>query len=51
MEAIAIAARVSLQLLTISIRAAGTKCLHQVNRRGVITNLLVWMSGILKKSS
>jgi hypothetical protein len=25
--------------------------LHQVNRRGVITNLLVWMSGILKKSS
>jgi len=26
MEAIAIAARVSLQLLTISIQAAGTKC-------------------------
>jgi len=25
--------------------------LHRVNRRGVITNLLVWMSGILKKSS
>jgi len=24
---------------------------HEINRRGVITNLLVWMSGILKKSS
>ena len=25
--------------------------LHEINRRDVITNLLVWMSGILKKSS
>jgi alpha-beta hydrolase superfamily lysophospholipase len=25
--------------------------LHEVNRRDVITNLLVWMSGVLKKSS
>jgi alpha-beta hydrolase superfamily lysophospholipase len=25
--------------------------LHEVNRRDVITNLLVWLSGILKKSS
>ena len=25
--------------------------LHELNRRDVITNLLVWISGILKKSS
>jgi alpha-beta hydrolase superfamily lysophospholipase len=25
--------------------------LHETNRRDVITNLLVWISGILKKSS
>jgi hypothetical protein len=25
--------------------------LHETNRRDVITNLLVWMSGILDKSS
>jgi alpha-beta hydrolase superfamily lysophospholipase len=25
--------------------------LHEINRRDVITNLLVWMSGVLKKSS
>ena len=25
--------------------------LHETNRRDVITNLLVWMSGILKKAS
>ena len=25
--------------------------LHEINRRDVITNLLVWISGILKKSS
>jgi hypothetical protein len=26
-------------------------CLHELNRRDVITNLLIWISGILKKSS
>jgi hypothetical protein len=25
--------------------------LHEINRRDVITNLLVWISGVLKKSS
>jgi len=25
--------------------------LHEINRRDVITNLLVWISGILKKAS
>jgi hypothetical protein len=25
--------------------------LHETNRRDVITNLLVWISGVLKKSS
>jgi hypothetical protein len=27
------------------------KMLHEVNRRDVITNLLVWFSGILERSS
>jgi hypothetical protein len=25
--------------------------LHEINRRNVITNLLIWISGILKKAS
>jgi hypothetical protein len=34
-----------------SISPAATKCLHQINRRDVIINLLVWISGILEKRS
>jgi len=27
------------------------KMLHEINRRDVITNLLIWISGILKEAS